>query len=261
MMSQLTLEGRARKDILTAARSAGKIGAHIAPSLSLVEICVAALQTSNIGKDTFVLSKAHGALGYYAVMHQLGIISDVQFNSFENDGGEFPGQPSRSDNNHIDYSGGSLGMGLPYAVGRAWADPDSRVFVILGDGELDEGSNWEAASVASRYELKNICAIVDCNGLQSDGSCNKILDKKLIDIWRAHGWIIAECNGHDTEQIKKIILEYNGDKPLAIMAQTVKGKGISFMENNNEWHHHELSKALFENALAEIEEHYGLCEK
>lgn len=260
-MSNLTLEGKIRKDILNAAYKVGRIGAHIAPSLSLVEICTAILSDFETGKDAFILSKAHGALGYYATMHQLSLISDEQFDSFENNGGEFPGQPSRTNNNHIDYSGGSLGMGLSYAAGRAWASKESKVYVVLGDGELDEGSNWEAASVIARMNISNICVIVDCNGLQSDGYCNNILSKNLDAIWEAHGWHVTACDGHDTEQIREIISEYNAEKPLVILARTIKGKGVSFMENNNEWHHHELKAEQFEKAIAEIEENYGLREK
>ena len=190
----LKMEGRIRKDILLAANRAGKIGAHIGPSLSLVEICAAVLDGFTEKNDVFVLSKAHGALGYYAAMHQFGMITDNQFKSFEQNGGEFPGQPSRTKNNKIDYSSGSLGMGLSYAAGRAWANKDSKVFVVLGDGELDEGSNWESASVIAKQKLKNVIAIVDQNGLQSDGRCDNILNKDLKGMWLSHGWDVFECD-------------------------------------------------------------------
>lgn len=255
---ELTLEGRIRKDILVAAKQAGKVGAHIAPSLSLVEICTAIFEDFDVSRDVFVLSKAHGALGYYATMHQVGMITDEQFDSFEVNGGEFPGQPSRTLNNHVDYSSGSLGMGLSYAAGRAWGNARARVYVVLGDGELDEGSNWEAASVISAKNLKNVCAIVDCNGLQSDGRCEDILQKDLKQIWEAHGWNAIVCDGHKTKEISRIIKDTDLDKPTVILAQTVKGKGVSFMENNNEWHHHELNEEQYLQAISEIEENYGL---
>lgn len=260
-MVKLSLEGRIRTDILTAALNAKKIGAHIAPSLSLVEICSAVLKNYYQGKDVFVLSKAHGALGYYSAMHQMKLITDEQFESFEADGGEFPGQPSRTGKNHIDYSGGSLGMGLPYAVGRAWADRDARVYVILGDGELNEGSNWEAASVAAQQGLGNIYAVVDCNGLQSDGQCGDILNQDLEAIWAAYGWDVKKCDGHSVDEIEEMIVQHDRKRPLVILADTVKGKGVSFMENNNEWHHHELKQEQYEAAMAEIGERYGLCEE
>lgn len=254
----LKLEGKIRKDILVVANKAGKTGAHIGPSLSLVEICAAIFEQFDLERDVFVLSKAHGALGYYATMHQFEIITDEQFDTFENNGGEFPGQPSRSANNKVDYSSGSLGMGLSYAAGRGWADRQARIFVVLGDGELDEGSNWEAASIISRCHLSNIVAIVDQNGLQSDGKCNEILDKDLKGMWLSHGWDVVECDGHDIEELKKIIHTKEHVSPLVVLAKTVKGKGVSFMENVNEWHHHELKDEQLEDALKEIEEAYGL---
>ena len=257
-INNLTIEGQIRHDILVAANRAGKVGAHIAPSLSIVEICIAVLQLFEEGKDTFVLSKAHGALGYYAAMHRVGMITTEQFDSFEENGGEFPGQPSRSVNNHIDYSSGSLGMGLSYAAGKAWASKNAKVYVILGDGELDEGSNWEAASVIAKNGINNVVAIVDCNGLQSDGRCEDIQNKDFEKIWEGHGWKVIKCPGHDTEAIKKLIAEADGSKPVVLLADTVKGKGVSFMENNNEWHHHELKDNQLEEALKEVTDKYGL---
>ncbi len=257
-MEEMILEGNIRQDILKAAYGVGKIGAHIAPSLSIVEICVAVLSIFDSAKDTFVLSKAHGALGYYATMYHLGMISEEQFSSFEKNGGEFPGQPSRTKDNNVDYSSGSLGMGLSYAAGKAWILPDTKVYVVLGDGELDEGSNWEAASVIAKNKINNVVAIVDCNGLQSDGRCDCIQDKNLQKIWEGHGWDVLKCSGHNTEEIKKAILCAEYKKPLVILAETVKGKGVSFMENNNEWHHHELKEEQLEMALKEVADSYGL---
>lgn len=255
----LTVEGRVRADILSAAHSAGKNGAHIAPSLSLAEISLSILNDFNETEDIFILSKGHGALGYYAAMHQVGMITDEQFESFEMNGGEFPGQPSRSDNNHIDYSSGSLGMGLSYGLGVALAKRDSvgRVFVVLGDGELNEGSNWEAAALASKYKLDNLIAIVDNNNMQSDGCCVDIFGQDYLSIWTAFGWKTAECDGHSCREIEACINSEHRGKPLAIMARTIKGKGVSFMENDNAWHHAVLKDEDFEAALSEIGEAYG----
>lgn len=257
-MAELKREGKVRKDILDAAFKAGKIGAHIAPSLSVVEICLAILKNFVPGKDVFILSKAHGALGYYAAMHQMNMISDEQFGTFEQNGGDFPGQPCRSSENPVDFSSGSLGMGLSYAAGRAWASRDSKVFVVIGDGELDEGSNWEAASVIAKENLNNIYVVVDCNGFQSDGKCEDVLHKNIEKIWEAHGWNVKKCNGHKLEELDSIISGSKSEKPLVIIAQTVKGKGVSFMENNNEWHHHELKEEQYHQAIAETEKNYGL---
>lgn len=254
---KLSIEGKTRKDILDAAVSVGITGAHIAPSLSLVEISLAVLNVMKDG-DRFILSKGHGALGYYAAMHQLGIISDSQFLSFEKDGGEFPGQPSRSENNHVFFSSGSLGMGLSYASGLALADTTHRNFVILGDGELDEGSNWEAAGFISKHKLNNVVVIVDNNGLQSDGTTNEALDRDIEKVWEAHGWNVVSCDGHSVDAIISLLNNIS-EKPEVIIAKTIKGKGISFMENNNDWHHHELTQEDYEKAISELGERYGLC--
>ena len=193
--TNISIEGRTRLDILKAALSAGKSGAHIAPSLSCVEICLALLMQYKEDKDSIVLSKGHGALGYYAAMHQSGMITDEQFDSFEKNGGDFPGQPSRSLTNKIEYSSGSLGMGLSYALGVALAKKKTSgdVYVVVGDGELNEGTNWEAAALASRYGLDNLIVVIDKNNLQSDGICEKIVGQSLNKLWLAYGWHVKEC--------------------------------------------------------------------
>lgn len=257
---QLTLEGRTRIDILRGAFQAGKKGAHIAPSLSEVEICLSVLSFFDDTKDSFILSKGHGALGYYAAMHQTGRITDEQFASFETDGGEFPGQPSRSINNKIEFSSGSLGMGLPYALGVALAKKDrgGRVYVIVGDGELNEGSNWEAAALAARYGLENLIVVVDQNNLQSDGKTDEITGQNLLNLWKAYGFYTIECDGHSVEDLKKAYFEDHAKMPLAVLAKTVKGKGVSFMEHNNSWHHAVLKEEDYQKSLQEIEDSYGV---
>lgn len=255
----LNIAGRTRKDILDAALRSGKVGAHIAPSLSIVEIMLSVLQKSDKSKDVVVLSKGHGALGYYAAMHQLGIITDAQFASFEENGGDFPGQPCRSDDNKIQYSSGSLGMGLSYAAGRAWADKCATAYVVMGDGELNEGSVWEAAAFAARHKLNNIVVVVDMNGLQSDGRCCDVMAMDAAKIWRAFGWQILECDGHDMLELTSQLNSVCSDGPCTILAKTVKGKGVSFMENDNKWHHSELKDKQYQAALAEIGERYGSC--
>ena len=255
MNEKLSTEGRARIDVLKAAFKAGPTGAHIAPSLSLIEISLAVLKIKN-DYDSVILSKGHGALGYYAAMHQLGIMTDVELSTFEQDGGLFPGQPCRNDNTKIEYSGGSLGMGLSYGVGVAVAKKQTgRVFVILGDGELNEGTNWEAAQLASKLNLSNLIAIVDNNGLQSDGACHDITGIDYKKVWKAFGWDIIECDGHSVNQLINAINTIK-KTPTAIIANTIKGKGVSFMEQNNEWHHHVLNEEQFNNAVKEVEKRY-----
>lgn len=255
-----TLCGHTRLDILEAARFAGNSGAHIAPSLSLVEIVLSVLCRFDEHHDAFVLSKGHGALGYYASMHQLGMITDEQFATFESNGGEFPGQPSRSADNKVQYNSGSLGMGLSYGLGLALAKKGKAgtVYVVLGDGELGEGSNWEAVALSKRYGLDNLVAIVDANGLQSDGKCEDVMGLDLEALWRAHGWRLITCDGHSPAELDSAMgCEHEG-LPLAIVARTVKGKGVSFMENNNAWHHATLSESDCSHAIEEVRRNYGL---
>lgn len=255
MSEKILIEGRARIDILNAARRAGPTGAHIAPSLSLVEISLAILSTRQTN-DSVILSKGHGALGYYAAMHQLNIISDEEFSTFEQDGGLFPGQPCKNDNEKIEYSGGSLGMGLSYGVGVATAKRNKGlVFVILGDGELNEGTNWESAQLASQLMLTNLIVVVDNNGLQSDGVCKEIINVDYRRVWEAFGWEVLECNGHSIEELN-MTLKTKKKKPTVIMANTVKGKGVSFMEQNNEWHHHILNEEQYNKAIEEVSKLY-----
>ncbi len=255
----MSLEGRIRKDILDAAKMVGPVGAHIGPSLSLVEIVAAIYKEFNPKCDSIILSKGHGALGLYAVMHQFGIITDEQFVSFEQNGGEFPGQPSRSPNNQIVYSSGSLGMGLPYAIGLAEAKKQKgKVYVVTGDGELNEGSNWEGAMLARQLNLDNLTVIVDHNGMQSDGKCENILNVNIHEVWKAFGWKTVQCDGHSIEQLQCMLKDKTDGRPKVVIADTIKGKGISFMEGNNDWHHCSLSEEKYNLAVAELEETYGL---
>lgn len=259
-MNSRQLAGKVRQDILKAAMRVGKIGAHIASSLSIVEIMIAILKESGKG-DIFILSKGHGGLGYYATLHQLGMITDEQFDSFENNGGEFPGQPSRSEANRIVYSSGSLGMGLSYAVGRAYINRKNKVYVLLGDGECNEGSVWEGAALASKLGLTNLIAVVDNNSLQSDGRCEDVLGLDYEKIWLAYGWSVKKCDGHNVEELVQVLNKEDTNFPTVVLATTVKGKGVSFMENDNSWHHSVLRKNICEEALMEVEEDYGLREE
>lgn len=255
----MMIEGKIRKDILEAAKSTGRIGAHIASSLSLVEIMSAIFEIYDNQNDSIILSKGHGALGMYASMHQYGIISDEQFFSFEKNGGEFPGQPCKSKANRIEYSSGSLGMGLPYAVGVAEAKKTyGKVYVVLGDGEMNEGSNWEAVALAKQLKLGNLIAVIDSNKMQSEGRCADIICMDLEAIFNSYGWRVISCDGHNRKALKNALIVGCNKVPVVIVANTIKGMGVSFMENNNEWHHHTLSNDEYNMAVKEIGERYGL---
>lgn len=242
---------------LAAGANAEGKGAHIAPSLSIVEILAALFMKIMLPQDVFILSKGHGGLAYYTALKEAGIITSEQLNSFETDGGDFPGQPSKKIENGIVFSSGSLGMGLSYACGLALAAKkghDSRkIYVLLGDGELNEGSNWEAVMFAKQQKLGSIVAIVDCNGMQSDGASVDILDIDLESVFNSFGWQTLTKDGHSVDELTTAFKFSEGETPKVILAKTIKGKGVSFMENNNAWHHNRLNDEQYQNALREVD--------
>lgn len=252
-----------RKDIVRLTYAAGKKGAHIGSSLSLVEILAVLFSESfDFGKDKFVLSKGHGGLGYYAALYGANQITKEQLDTFETNGGDFPGQPSRQIENGILYSSGSLGLGLSYAVGHAWSmklhGMDGRVVAVLGDGELNEGSVWEAAMLAKQQNLSNLLAIVDWNQMQSDGESRRILALDLEKIWTAFGWNVVVCDGHSIKELRAAYAETEEEVPKVILARTIKGKGVSFMENNKNWHHNHLTEKQYKQAMEELEKINGV---
>lgn len=253
----------ARKNILRLTYEAGRKGAHVAPSLSLVEVLsVLFADNFDFQNDKFILSKGHGGLGYYSVLHAVQQITQEQLDSFEKNGGDFPGQPSRQPGNGILYSSGSLGLGLSYGVGHAWSmkslNKPGKVVVVLGDGELNEGSVWEAAMLANQQGLSNLLAVVDWNGMQSDGKSQDILYMDLEKIWSSFGWDVIVCDGHDIADLQRAYAQEEGDSPKVILAKTVKGKGVSYMEGLREWHHAHLDEKQYETAIRELEDTDGV---
>jgi transketolase len=248
-----------RLNILRLAVRAGAEGkgAHIAPSLSMVEILAVLFTKVMRPQDVFILSKGHGGLAYYTALREAGIITGEQLDSFEIDGGDFPGQPSKKVENGIVFSSGSLGMGLSYACGLAAAAKkqcnNKKIFVLLGDGELNEGSNWEAVMFAMQQKLGNIIAVVDYNGMQSDGVSAEILSVDLESVFNAFGWQTRICNGHSVNELSAAYDFPESEMPKVILAKTVKGKGVSFMENNNVWHHNRLNNEQYQNAISEAD--------
>lgn len=267
---------RIRQYVLEVAYHAGKKGAHLGGGLSIIEI----LATLFIGKmkiiaedpkwkyrDRFILSKGHGSLAYYTALESSGIISKEELFTFEKNGGILPCASSFNPDIGIEYSNGTLGFGLSYGVGLALASQKSgipyHVFVLMGDGECNEGSVWEAAMSAPHFKLSNITAIIDLNSLQSDGKTNDVLNINLENMWKGFGWdVIIVENGHNVTQLfdafEQPCIE---GKPRVIIAHTIKGNGISFMENNNEWHHHILTKEKFDAAMKELSKKNQLYDK
>jgi transketolase len=260
-----------RKNILHLAHQAGSNGSHVGPALSIVEVmAVLYMQTMNIkatntsweSRDRFILSKGHGALGYYVALYEAGVITKEELYTYEKNGSYFPGQPSKRIKIGIEYSGGSLGLGLSYGSGIALAakrkNENFRTFVLMGDGEINEGSVWESAMFAKHNKLSNLIAIIDRNNMQSDGMSKDILNIDMEALWRGFGWEVITCNGHNVKELIGAFQQNDSDNPKVIIANTVKGKGISFMENSKEWHHNRLSDDLYKKALTELVEAGGV---
>ncbi|MFV1951078.1 MAG: transketolase [Nitrospinota bacterium] len=209
-------------------------------------------------RDIFVLSKGHAAPALYAVLGKSGYFSIDNFSRLRKLGSILRGHPVRGITPGVDVSTGSLGQGLSQANGIALAskidNKKKRIYVVLGDGEVQEGQIWEAAMTAAHYKIDNLCAILDNNGLQIDGHVNDIMSvDPLPEKWRAFGWNVIEIDGHKFEEILSSLdkAEDVMGKPTMIIAHTIKGKGVSFMEGKVKYHgvaptQDELEKALKE---------------
>lgn len=240
---------------------------HTGGSLSSVDILVALFyRVMRIDptrplweeRDRFVLSKGHSVEGYYAILADLGFFPKEELERYCRLGSFLTGHPTRKVPG-VEVNTGALGHGLAVGVGMAIAGKmDSKpykVYVLMGDGELGEGSVWEAAQVAAHYGLDNLVGIVDRNRLQISGYTEEVLRlENLAEKWRAFGWEVVNVDGHDLERLvgtfeKVPIL---AKKPHLVLAHTVKGKGVSFIENKKEWHHHVPSEEELRRALEEL---------
>lgn len=255
-----------RRDIIEMSYAAGNQGAHLGGSLSMAEI-LAALYIGaakfNIyrweweERDRIILSKGHGALALYPTFVQAGIIDKDELQTFKVNGSKLSSHPSLNGLPGIEYASGSLGQGLSLGVGACLAlrkknNVSSRVFVLMGDGECDEGSVWEAAASAAHFQLDQLVAIIDRNHIQYDGETRKVMSMEpMAEKWKSFGWDVREVDGHNIEALLDAY-SIKGNKPYAIIADTVKGKGISFMEGNWRFHNSRLSEAQYQQAVAEL---------
>lgn len=211
-------------------------------------------------RDRFILSKGHSAPALYAVAAEIGIISIDRLNGLRKINHELQAHTHRVSTPWVEASTGSLGQGFSFAIGEAKAlkmkEINNRVYVMLGDGELQEGEIWEGAMFAAHHELDNLCAIVDYNKMQSDNLNENIMGlEPLTDKWNSFGWNVVEINGHSANDMKTAfdVARNTIGKPTVIIAHTVKGKGISYMENSPTWHGSlELSDEDFKLALLEL---------
>ncbi|MBP3205417.1 MAG: transketolase [Oribacterium sp.] len=262
-----TAAKRIRRRVIDMTYNTGKTGAHLGGSLSIVEL-LACLYAGGIryhvdnpeweGRDRVILSKGHAALALYPALAEAGIIDESELDSFKQDGSRLGGHPSLNGLPGIEFASGSLGQGLSLGVGTAMAlkrksNHESRVFVFLGDGECDEGSVWEAAASASHYGLNNLVAVVDMNSIQYDGFTTEVMDMSPFECkWRDFGWETITVDGHNVAEVLDAYA-HHGDKPVVILAHTVKGKGVSFMENNWKYHNAAITQEQYKQAIAELE--------
>jgi transketolase len=209
-------------------------------------------------RDRLVVSKGHAAAIVYAALAESGFFPVAELDSFQSDGSRLSGHVTTSLPG-VEFSTGSLGHGLPVAAGLALAAHKARarwrVFCILSDGEMDEGSNWEAIQFAQHHQLHKLVAIVDYNKIQSFGSVQEISNlEPLADKFKAFNWNVIEIDGHSHDAITKAFEtpSHEAKRPTAIIANTIKGKGVSFMENKLEWHYRSVNDAQLRQALDEL---------
>lgn len=257
-----------RKDALTAVYSASS--GHPGGSLSIADVLtllyfevmnIDPKDPDNADRDRLVLSKGHCAPALYSVLAERGFFPVEDLKTFRKTGSYLQGHPDMKGIPGVDMSSGSLGQGICAANGMALAGKidkkNYRVYAILGDGELEEGQVWEAAMYAPHYKLDNLTAFIDFNGLQIDGDISKVMSPLPIDEkFAAFGWHVIVCDGHDFEAILSAIDEAKAThgKPTAIILKTVKGKGVSFMENNAGWHGSAPNDEQYAQAIAELDE-------
>lgn len=242
--------------------------AHLGGGLSFIDAASvlygSIMNTSDLSldyskRDKFILSKGHGVLGLYSALYEYGIIDEATVKNFMQNGSDLTAHPVMKPELGIETSSGSLGQGISLAVGLALAskkkDYSYHTYVVCGNGECNEGSVWEACMSAVSYKLDNLTIFVDNNGMQSDGFSNSVMNvsTKYGEVFRALGFNVKEVDGHNIEQLYTAF----SDKPAVgvpkvVIGTTVKGKGVSFMENNNEWHHNRLIEERYNEALEEL---------
>ena len=243
---------------------------HIGGSLSEVDILSALFfrimnidpdDANKSDRDRFILSKGHCTPGYYSTLARRGFFPVEELGHFDELGSRLQGHPDMHKTPGVDISSGSLGQGLSCGIGMALGNKADGIgfttFVLMGDGELQEGQVWEAVLYAGAHRLPQLVAIVDCNGVQLSARTNDIMALEPLEAkWEAFGWTVLTCDGHDmTDLVKTLERAKNAstDGPVAVIAHTVKGKGVSFMEGKHEWHGKAPNDEEFRAAMAELE--------
>jgi len=260
-MSFKKLQGKLRKQILGLHNKAHS--GHIGCSLSCIDLLISILHDRKEG-DRFILSKGHAASALYTILHELGDISDAAYATFYENGTQLPAHPAPRTFASIPFATGSLGHGLPLATGTAKGfkllNQSHISYVLMSDGETNEGTTWEAAHFAVSHKLDNLIVFVDKNGLQGFGETSDVLGNTAdIGLWEKIGFEAVEVDGHDIASIvaaKHALMTHKDGRPKVIVARTVKGKGVSYMENQLAWHYLPMTETQYMDAMAEIEQRY-----
>lgn len=262
-MGHEQLQGKLRTKILGLHYRANS--GHIGCSLSCIDIMIAILKYKSPG-DSFILSKGHASTALYTMLNEIGEIPDDVMDTFYKNGTTLPAHPAPMKYKAIPFATGSLGHGLPLATGIAKAiklkGAQGTSYVLMSDGETNEGTTWEAAHFAVTHQLDNLMVFVDKNGLQGFGNTANILgDTASAKVWTDIGFDVIETDGHNIDGMldakKKLAGNKNG-KPKLVIAKTVKGKGIPHMENKMEWHYLPMDEAMYNEAVKRIEKDYNL---
>lgn len=233
---------------------------HIACSLSCLDLLYVILLEAKLPKEDFILSKGHAALGLYVVLNAAGHISDEELATFYKDGTKLPAHPAPNAFPEIPFATGSLGHGFPIGNGIAKANQlaqnDLRTFVLMSDGETNEGTTWEAAHFAVAHQLENLIILIDKNNIQGFDKTEKVLGETAnAEKFKLIGFDVEEIDGHNLNEISETIENLSrrkNKKPKMIFANTIKGKGVSFMENTVDWHYWPMNQEQFEMAKSEI---------
>lgn len=260
-----------RKEIIEISYNTGKKGVHIGPALSCADI-LAVLYGGVMNykvsepawedRDRFILSKGHAYAALYSILSLSGYCSHeyLMDNFMATEGGRFPVHPVKDLEMGIETSSGSLGMGLGYAVGKAIAakrkNEGHQIYVLCGDGECNEGSIWEAVFSAAQYKLDNLTLFIDHNKYQQDGLTQNLMHIDFVKLFEAAGWNVRDVDGHDVEKLYESLKKelHNDGRPTVYVCNTVKGKGISFMDGDNSWHHASMSEEQYNQAINELKD-------
>lgn len=261
-----------RKTALDIAFNSGT-SAHIGGGLSIIDVLSVLygdimnakdMSLSYDCHDKFILSKGHGVLGLYTALYEYNIIDKSKLETFMKDGSDLIAHPVMKNEIGIEASSGSLGQGISLAVGLALSAKKRgytyNVYTICGNGECNEGSVWEACMCAASYKLDNFTLYIDNNHMQSDGDSNNIINvsEKYASMLNSIGFETIEIDGNNIEELYNAFHERKvKDVPRAIVGNSIKGKGVDFMENNNAWHHNRLTKEQYESALISINNNYN----